>query len=140
MCSEAPRILCIDDQLAHVEVRAVLLRLFGCFVAIESDPADGLRRLESEEFDLVLLDYHLANGVMGDGVACQIREKWPNIRILMLTGDAKIGDSARNCADAVLIKGASDPGELWEMIHKLVPHKPLKPRRGPVRFIPPKAS
>ena len=137
-----PLILCIDDRVAHAEIRAILLRQFGCEVVIKDDPAQAFAELAARPFDLVLIDYHLAFGVMGDAVAREIRAQWPKLPLVMLTGDAGITAEAREAVDAVLIKGASNPADLWETIQELLPEgKNLKPRRPPVvRLIPPKVS
>ncbi len=101
-----------------------------------SDPIQALLELNEKDFDLVLLDYHLGSGVMGDDVARQIRTRKPLLPLLMLTGDAHLPDEARQVVDGVLIKGVSNPSDLWEAVHRLVPDKPLKPRRGPFQFLP----
>jgi CheY-like chemotaxis protein len=129
--SEVPLLLCIDDQVVNAEIRAVLLRQFGCEVLVVAEPAEALRELDARNFDLVLIDYHLENGVLGDDVAREIRSRKPTLPLLMLTGDAKLPDDAKDSVNAVLIKGASNPADLWEAVQELIPNKKLKPRRGP---------
>lgn len=100
-----------------------------------------MRKVEEESVDLVMIDYHLAKGELGDQLAHDIRVLKPELPLVMLTGDPKISDEAQHTVDAVLIKGVSGPAELWETIQRLVPGKKLKPRRGPFEFQKnPKAS
>jgi hypothetical protein len=54
----------------------------------------------------------------------------------MLTGDPNVGDGAKETVDAVLIKGASSPADLWDVVQELIPNKKLKPRRGAFPYIP----
>lgn len=138
--SEVPHILCVDDQRMAVEVRAVLLRQFGCVVFVAENAEQALATLREKEIDLVLMDYHLGWNVMGDEVAREIRTLAPKMPVIMLTGDPKISDDARASVSAVLIKGSSSPADLWETIQELLPEKKLKPRRGPLTYVPPRAN
>jgi CheY-like chemotaxis protein len=129
MAVQVPSILCIDDQETNLQIRALLLRQFGCEVFTATDEATAFEELGKHEIDVALIDYHLARGVMGDDLAREIRSRWPQMRLIMLTGDAKLPDEARTTVDAVLIKGTSNPGDMWEAIQNLLPNKKLKPRR-----------
>jgi CheY-like chemotaxis protein len=79
--------------------------------------------------DLLLIDYHLANGETGEEIAREVRVVHPEIPLVMLTGDAKLPECAKECVDAVLIKGASNPRDLLDTIQQLLPDAELKPRR-----------
>lgn len=133
--SSAPRILLIDDHRSNAEIRALLLRQFGCEAVVCTTSDAGLDELRANAFDLVLIDYHLASDETGDKLALHIRAEWPDLPLIMLTGDMKVPDSARACVDAVLIKGASSPADLWEAIQNLLPDgKKMRPRRPPAVF------
>jgi CheY-like chemotaxis protein len=124
-----PRILCLDDQLESLQIRKFLLEQFGCDVVTVTDSCVCLQLVVQESFDLVLLDYHLAEEVTGADVARDIAVLFPNLPLVMLTGDAKVPGSARECVDEVLIKGASGPGDLLDTIERLLPGSRIKPRR-----------
>ncbi len=51
------------------------------------------------------------------------------VRLVMLTGDSRLPQSAADIVDAVLIKGASDPRALFDVIQSLLPEAELHPRR-----------
>lgn len=84
------RILCLDDQPENLLVRKVLLEQFGCEVVTVTDSSACLQGAAQEVFDLVLLDYHLAERVTGEDVARDLRVLLPRVPLLMLTGDPLI--------------------------------------------------
>jgi hypothetical protein len=49
--------------------------------------------------------------------------------LVMMTGDPNLPESAKECVDAVLLKGASTPDDLFRTIEELLPDYTLKPRR-----------
>jgi len=112
-----PTILCVDDKEENLRIRTLLLQQFGCRIASE------------EPVDLVLLDYHLANGETGEQVARDMRVLKPRVPLIMLTGDVNLPDTARHCVDAVITKGISSPTELFDIIQQLLPGSELHPRR-----------
>lgn len=131
-----PRILCLDDQPENLGVRKFLLEQFGCEVVTVTNSSACLHVVVQEPFDLVLLDYHLAEPVTGEGVARDISVLFPKMPLVMLTGDPRIPESASESVDAVLIKGSSGPVELLDTIQRLVPNRPIKPRRQSISPTP----
>ncbi|MGE5112373.1 MAG: response regulator [Acidobacteriaceae bacterium] len=128
-----PKVLCIDDQPENVRIRAMLLEQFGCEVTTVADHQGTLQAVSSHPFDLLVIDYHLAHGETGEEIARDIRVIRPELPLIMLTGDTKLPDSASESVDAVLIKGASDPRALLDLVEKLVPGAKLRPRRPPTK-------
>jgi CheY-like chemotaxis protein len=127
-----PRILCLDDQPENLRVRKLLLEQFGCEVVAVTDSSTCLHAAAQEIFDLVLLDYHLAERITGEDVAHDLRVLLPRIPLIMLTGDPHIPLSARDSVDAVLIKGPSGPAELLDTIQAFLPQCPIKARHQTV--------
>src|SRR6202522_1379576 len=78
------RILVIDDEAAIRESLEVLLTLEGYAVRMANDGEQGLRILELENFDLVLLDLALP-GQSGLELLPQIRERQPELPVIMIT-------------------------------------------------------
>lgn len=124
-----PRILCLDDRIDNLRVRKFLLEQFGCEVVTVTDSSSCLRTVAQGTFDLVLLDYHLAEEITGEDVARDINAFLPEMPLIMLTGDPKLPDSARESVDAVLVKGSNGPRELLDTIQELLPGRTIKPRR-----------
>src|SRR5580698_1854417 len=77
-------ILVIDDEVGIRESLEVLLTLEGYAVRMASDGEQGLRVLELENFDLVLLDLALP-GQSGLELLPQIKERQPELPDIMIT-------------------------------------------------------
>src|SRR3954462_8312686 len=116
-----PIILCVDDQPSNLQIRAMMLEQFGCSVGTATDHRSALHAVSEGPFDLAIVDYHLANGETGEEVARDIRVMNPQMPIIMLTGDSRLPQSACDVVDEVIIKGASNPGALFDLIQKLLP-------------------
>lgn len=129
-----PKILCVDDQAVNLRIRTMLLQQFGCETIAVEDHHSALRALNDAKVDLVLIDYRLAGDSTGEELARDIRVIEPKLPLVMLTGDPSLPDSVRECVDAVLIKGASNPRDLLDTIRKLLPDAALKP--NPPMLIP----
>jgi len=82
--SVAANILVIDDEAAIRESLEVLLSLEGYAVTMAADGEQGLRILELETFDLVLLDLALP-GQSGLELLPQIKERQPELPVIMIT-------------------------------------------------------
>src|SRR5208337_1140435 len=83
--STAPAgILVIDDEAGIRESLEVLLTLEGYAVKLAADGEEGLRVLEQDSFDLVLLDLALP-GMSGLELIPQIKERQPELPIIMIT-------------------------------------------------------
>ena len=125
-----PVILCVDDLPDNLRIRCMLLEQFGCQTVSASGRQSALQALEAGKVDLLLIDYHLAYGETGEEVARDARAMQPKLRMILLTGDAKFPESARNSVDEVLVKGQSGPSALLDAIQRLLPGFKLLPRRA----------
>jgi CheY-like chemotaxis protein len=64
------------------------------FEVLEAASAkEALSRLEAETFDLLVTD-HLMPGMSGAELARTARERWPNLRLLIISGYADVDDIA----------------------------------------------
>jgi CheY-like chemotaxis protein len=127
--AKKPTVLCVDDQLPNLHIRTMLLEQFGCNAIAAEDHLSALRAISENQIDLAIVDYHLARGETGEEIARDIRVMHPDLPLIMLTGDTGVPDSAAAIVDAVVIKGASNPKALLDLIEKLVPEATLRPRR-----------
>ena len=132
--SRQATILCVDDRADSLLIRKLMLEQFGCKVVAVTDSRSCLNALSGNSVDLVLIDYHLAEETNGEDLARHIRSRQPDLPLILLTGDPKIPDSARDSVDAVLIKGAGSPRDLFILIEDLVPGAACG--RVPSRFFP----
>lgn len=127
--ARTPTILCVDDQADNLLIRKLMLEQFGCTVVAVNDSRACVNALRENCVDLVMIDYHLAETMNGEDLARQIRKDRPELPLIMLTGDPKVPDSARDSVDAVLIKGAGSPKDMLDLIQDLIPDASLRLRR-----------
>jgi DNA-binding NtrC family response regulator len=90
------RILVIDDEAAIRESLEVLLKLEGYSTKMAADGEEGLRIIDQESFDLVLLDLALP-GQSGLELLPQIKERHPDLPIIMITAYGTVD----NVVDAI---------------------------------------
>src|ERR1043166_6999684 len=79
------KILIVDDEAELRGVVKDLLGMEGYEMAEAADIASLRQRLEGAPADIVLLDLKLPDG---DGLALlpEIKQKWPNSQVIILTG------------------------------------------------------
>lgn len=83
------RILIIDDNKFFCEMKKQMIEDSGyaCEFSLTAD--DGLERLKSQPFDLVLLDLQIGD-VNGIDILPKIKEIDPNVVVVILTGHAEV--------------------------------------------------
>ena len=85
--SNSGRVLIIDDEAAIREPLQILLEEDGYEVVNAQDGEEGLSLLDTQAFDLILLDFQLP-GRNGLEVLSEIRERDPEMAVIMLTAYA----------------------------------------------------
>jgi CheY-like chemotaxis protein len=83
--------------------------------------AEALAVCESETFDLVIVDY-LMPGMRGDRLAVALKERHPNLPIMMITGAAEKQSTAANLPEGVdlVIPKPFQFADLREAVTRLV--------------------
>jgi two-component system response regulator HydG len=83
------RVLIIDDEAAHAEVVAEVLRRVGYDCTIATSGAAGSRLLEAEDFDVVLTDLRLGDT---DGLAIvrKVKHDLPDAEVVVITGHGDV--------------------------------------------------
>ena len=79
------RILVVDDSEEVREVLRELLSRHGYTVVTCPDGESGLVELESQTFDLAMLDLGLP-GISGLEVAYRVKRRWPATQVALMTG------------------------------------------------------
>jgi DNA-binding NtrC family response regulator len=79
-----PRVLVIDDEPGSLKVIAANLRQEGYAVEVSLDGVEGLKRLDEEGYDLVVLDY-LMPKMDGMQFLQASRERWLSVPVIMIT-------------------------------------------------------
>jgi DNA-binding response OmpR family regulator len=99
-------LLCIDDEPSIGALHKLVFELHGYRVLVADSGPEGLRLLEKEQVDLIILDYRMPE-MMGDEVAEAVRQRFPSIPILMESAYTDLPDSVLRHVDAYMVKGQS---------------------------------
>jgi CheY-like chemotaxis protein len=83
------RILVVDDEEALRVVLSAELEGEGYQVTSAADGQEAINILTTKEFDLILLDIKMPN-VDGFEVLKFVKERWPQTKVVMLTGFADL--------------------------------------------------
>lgn len=84
-----PRVLVVDDEAGVRDLLSNCLRRLRCRVAQADCGTSALRRLETEDFDLALVDVRMP-GLDGLEVARRAKRLAPHLHVVIMTGYATI--------------------------------------------------
>ncbi|CAN5432306.1 hypothetical protein BH10PSE3_BH10PSE3_10200 [soil metagenome] len=87
------RVLLVDDEEIVRSTSAQMLADFGYTVIQAASAAEALTALEVTYFDLVVTD-HLMPGMSGAELARTVRDRWPAVLVLIVSGYADVDDIA----------------------------------------------
>ena len=85
MGTQATKILVVDDEVTAGKSIEKILARRGFKVDLAQSADDGLNKIEKELFELVLLDIMMPR-VNGIELLEIIKERWPNLGVVMVTG------------------------------------------------------
>jgi CheY-like chemotaxis protein len=101
------RILCIDDNQTGLLIRKMMLEAQGYQVLTAASGQEGLRTLKSSPVNAVILDYQMPTMNRAEVARC-IRQQWPDLPILMLSGfPDEVPKNALKLVNAFLAKGGA---------------------------------
>ena len=128
--SGKPTILCIDDNRPGLLARTELLKMRGYNVIPVTGHSSALKAITEQQVDLAVIDYHLAEDSNGELVAQDIRAMYPDLPLLMLTGDPNVPQSARDSVDVCIIKGVEPVSTLLSVIKTLLSENRVSENRA----------
>jgi CheY-like chemotaxis protein len=95
-------VLCVDDEVALLELTKRLLMRLGCQVTAHANPADALADLRSRPraFDLLITDISMP-GMSGFSLIAEARQHRPDLHAVVSTGcvsaqDVEVAESLGN--------------------------------------------
>ena len=88
----SPRVLLVDDEADFLDSLHQRLELRGMEASKASSGPEALARIEAEEVDVVVLDVRMP-GMDGIETLRRIKERFPRIEVVMLTGHADLESS-----------------------------------------------
>src|SRR5215470_8136937 len=117
------RVLLLDDLEENLLLRSTILRQHG----YESVTAASVEEAEAKlsNIDIAVLDYHLGRGKFGTEVADSLRQKRPQVPIIILS--ATLERSFGGIADMHLLKGYSSVDDLLAALRSFEAKKRGKP-------------
>lgn len=96
------RFLVVDDSRDVADFAGTALRRLGYEATIVYAGEAALAELGKGSFEVLLTDYGM-EGVSGLGLAREARERFPQMRLVLMTG-WELSDSESGSFDAVLLK------------------------------------
>jgi DNA-binding NtrC family response regulator len=87
-------ILVVDDEPSILESCETVLAAEGYDVEVERRAEEALRRVRSQEFDIVLIDQNMPN-VHGLDILAEVRKRNPDTLAIVMTGHATAESSVR---------------------------------------------
>jgi two-component system CheB/CheR fusion protein len=111
-----PRVLLVEDDPAVRDATRMLLKVEGYRVAAVATLQDAIESVrEDRELDLLVTDYHLANGETGTQVITALREALGvPLRAVLMTGDTS--SAVRNLPVDTHLRLASKPVKADELL------------------------
>lgn len=106
--AEPIRVLLLDDQPDNLLLRSTILRKHGYLAETASSIEEAQSLLD--QIDIAVLDYHLGAGQFGTEVASQLRERRPEVPIIILS--ATLEHRFGGVEDMHLLKGYSSVDDL----------------------------
>jgi CheY-like chemotaxis protein len=121
----------VDDNANGLTARKTILEEQGHHVITASNGHQALEIFAEHKFDLVITDYKMPK-MNGIELIAALRERTPNVRIVMLSGFADaLGLTAQSTgADGVVQKSAHEVPHLVRMVTRVLLKKPT-PRKKP---------
>src|SRR5205823_9755408 len=86
---ESIRVLIIDDERFHAETVAEGLERVGYDCALATSGAAGARKIEEEEFDVILTDLRMAD-LDGLAILRKARQAQPHTAVIVITGHGDV--------------------------------------------------
>jgi DNA-binding NtrC family response regulator len=119
MQAEAAKILVVDDEVTAGRSIEKVLAKKGFRIDFAESADEGLNKMEAELFELVLLDIMMPQ-VNGIEFLRIIKERWPNLKVVMVTGYPSIETAVEATRLGALdyISKPFTPNELREKVEQ----------------------
>ena len=113
--AEPIRVLLLDDDVDSLLLRSTILRKYGYLTETASTIEEAEEMLD--RIDIAVLDYHLGAGKFGTEVAADLRERRPEVPIIILS--ATLERHFGGSEDMHLLKGYSSVEDLLSALSSL---------------------
>jgi len=117
------RLLLLDDREENLLLRSTILRRKGYEVVTSSSIEEAQEKLG--DIDIAVLDYHLGAGKFGTEVAHSLRQRRPQVPIIILS--ATLERRFGGVGDMTLLKGHSSVSDLVDALRSFEAKRRGKP-------------
>lgn len=128
--SNAPMILCVDDDSTGLRFRQLILEARGYNVLLATTAQQGMDSFQSHPIDLVITD-HLLGRATGTNMAAALKRLKPQVPIIVLSGSSSPPEGVEN-ADAFICK-SEGPEALLTRVSALLESSAAQRRHTDVR-------
>ncbi len=118
------RVLLLDDREENLLLRSTILRQQGYEAVTAVSIEEAQAKLDA--IDIAVLDYHLGRGKFGTDVATSLRQKHPEVPIIILSATLERGFGG-GMADMHLLKGYSSVDDMLAALRSFESKKRGKP-------------
>ena len=112
---EPPVVLFVDDEPSILSALRRLFRPQGYRMLLAGSGEAALALLETEPVDLVVSDMRMP-GMDGAALLAQVRERWPRVGRMLLTGYADMGSTAAAIQHAQIHRHITKPWDDRELL------------------------
>jgi DNA-binding NtrC family response regulator len=106
---DSPTVLCVDDRPQALELRKAALEPRGYCVKIASSSYTAMKMLDEASVVAVLLEYK-EEGVDAEAVACDIKQRFPNLPIILISAYAEMPERILWLVDEYVMKSEMPEG------------------------------
>lgn len=106
---DSPTVLCVDDRPQALELRKVSLESHGYTVETASGSCAALKILQDNLICAVLLEYS-QEGMDAEAVACHIKQRFPNLPIILLSAYPEVPERIRWLVDEYVMRSELPDG------------------------------
>jgi two-component system, sensor histidine kinase len=114
-------VLLVEDDASVRDATSMLLRVEGYRVTAVASLPDALQAVAKEAPELLVTDYHLANGELGTEVIAALRGRVrPGLKSILLTGDTSVIKEMRADPNLRILSKPVDAEELLRLLQALL--------------------
>jgi CheY-like chemotaxis protein len=106
---DSPTVLCVDDRPPALDLRKATLESLGYTVKTASNSYAALKILGEMSISAILLEYK-QEGMDAEAVACHIKQRFPNLPIILLSAYSEIPERVLWLVDEYAMKSEVPEG------------------------------